>query len=151
MNKFFQELKKEHKEVQDILDRLTGMKSGSSSKMDDLFQKLKVEIVPHMKAEEKVFYPSLEKKSGEAREHALEGFEEHHVAELVLSELDQMDMSEDHWAPKMKVLKELIEHHVQEEESEIFESAEKVLKSNDFDMILSQFEEEKQRIKQSMA
>lgn len=149
MNKFFQEIKKEHKEVQEILEQLTEMKS-SSSKMDDLFHELKIQIVPHLKAEEKAFYPTLEQKK-ESRELAFEGWEEHHVAEMVLNELDRMDMSDEHWSAKMKVLKELVEHHVQEEEGEIFQGAEKVLKSNDFDMILSKFEEEKQRVKKSMA
>ena len=70
MNEFFKMLKKDHVEVKGILWQLIETKE--SKKRDELFQKLKEELVPHMKAEEITFYqPLLAKK--EAREDALEG------------------------------------------------------------------------------
>ena len=148
MNKFYQHLKEEHKEVQSIIMQLTEMKSSASAKKEDLFQQLKTELLPHMKAEEIVFYHPLEQKKG-TRELALEGEEEHHVAELVFQELEE-SKDQDHWSAKMKVLKDLVDHHIKEEEQELFPNAEKVFKSNDFDGIMMKFEEEKKRIKQSI-
>jgi hemerythrin-like domain-containing protein len=145
MNEFFQMLKKDHKEVKGILAQLE--ETGNKSKTrDELFQKLKAELVPHMKAEEISFYqPLLTKK--EAREAALEGSEEHHVSDMVFKELEKMPKGQDQWAAKLSVFKELLEHHIKEEESTIFKTAEKVLSQTKFQSILKQFVEEKQKIK----
>ena len=68
-NQFFQTLKKDHEEVKEILEQLEETKENAVKKREELFQKLREELVPHMKAEEKTFYqPLMEKK--EAREEA---------------------------------------------------------------------------------
>lgn len=141
MNKFFEELKKDHKEVKGIIMQLTEMKSGSSAKREELFMKLKQELLPHQKAEEMVFYHPLQDKK-QTRELAFEGEEEHHIAEVFLDEFEVEDEDKDHWLAKMKVLKELVDHHIEQEEGEIFQGAEKVMKPNEFDSIMSQFKQE---------
>lgn len=145
MNEFFQMLKKDHKEVKDILTQLEETEN-KSKKRDELFQKLKEELVPHMKAEEIAFYkPMLAKK--EARKVTLEGGEEHHVSDMVFKELEKMSKGQDQWAAKLSVFKELMEHHIKEEESTIFKTAKKVLSQTKFQSILKQFVEEKQKFK----
>ncbi|RPI66623.1 MAG: hemerythrin domain-containing protein [Geobacteraceae bacterium] len=148
MNEFFQMLKKDHKVVKGILGQLE--ETGDKSKeRDELFQKLKEELVPHMKAEEIAFYqPLLAKK--EAREVALEGVEEHHVSEMVFKELEVMPKDQDQWAAKLSVFKELLEHHIKEEEGAIFKTAEEVLSRTKYQSILKQFVEEKQKFKESL-
>jgi len=149
MNEFFQKLKKDHKEVKGILGQLKETKENESKKRDELFQKLKEELVPHMKAEEITFYqPLLAKK--EAREDALEGVEEHHVSEMVFKELEKAPKGEDQWGAKMSVFKELVEHHVKEEEGKIFKTAEKVLGQDKLQSIMKQFGQEKQKIKENL-
>jgi hemerythrin-like domain-containing protein len=149
MNEFFQMLKKDHKEVKEILAQLKETKEKESSKREDLFQKLREELVPHMKAEESAFYPPLMKKK-EAREDAMEGIEEHHVSELVLKELEKMPKDEEGWGAKVGVFKELVEHHIKDEESKLFKSAEKALDSDDFKKIMKEFEQDKQKIKKKL-
>src|SRR5512141_2738433 len=147
MNKFFQMLKKDHVEVKGILGQLIKMKE--SKKREELFQKLTEELVPHMKAEEITFYqPLLAKK--EAREVALEGVEEHHVSEMVLKELEKTPKGEDQWGAKLSVFKELVEHHIQEEESRIFKSAKRALDSDEIQNIMTMFDQEKQRVKKTL-
>ena len=119
MNQFFQMLKKDHEEVKGILGLLKDAKESESKKREELFRKLREELVPHMKAEEITFYPPLLAKK-EARDDAMEGMEEHHVSEMVLKELEKMSKGEEQWGAKMSVLKELVEHHIKEEESKIF-------------------------------
>src|SRR5512141_2194890 len=136
MNKFFQMLKKDHVEVKGILGQLIKMKE--SKKREELFQKLTEELVPHMKAEEITFYQYLLAKK-EAREDALEGVEEHHVSEMVFKELEKTPKSEDRWGAKMSVFKELVEHHVKEEESKVFKSAEKALDDDEIQNIMKRF------------
>lgn len=145
-NPFFQLLRKDHKEVKGILEQLKDAKEGPGKKREELFRKLMEELVPHMKAEEKTFYSSLVRNE-EAREHGLEGIEEHHVAELVLKELEKMPKGEDQWSAKFSVFKEILEHHIQEEEGAIFKTAESALKPDEIQNIMSEFEQEKQKIR----
>ncbi len=145
-NDFFQMLKKDHAEVKGILGKLKETKESSPKKREELFQKLRTELVPHMKAEESAFYKPLMAKKG-AREDAMEGMEEHHVTEMVLKELEKMPKGEDQWGAKMSVFKELVEHHIQEEETKVFKSAEKALGHDEIESIMEQFEVEKQKIK----
>lgn len=149
MNQFFQMLKKDHEEVKGILGQLKETKESASKKREELFQKLKVELVPHMKAEESTFYPPLMAKK-ESREDALEGMEEHHVSDMVLKELETTQKGEDQWGAKMSVFKELVEHHIQDEESKVFKSAEKALDQDEIQDIMKQFEQEKQKIKKDL-
>lgn len=148
-NTFFEMFKDDHKKVKGILGSIKETKESAPKKREELFQKLKEELVPHMKAEEITFYPPLLAKK-EAREDALEGVEEHHVSEMVFRELEKMPKDEDQWGAKMSVFKELVEHHIQEEESKIFKSAEKALDHDEIQDILQMFEQEKQRIKKTL-
>src|SRR5512141_386166 len=149
MNEFFQMLKKDHEEVKGLLAQLGQTNESDSEKREELFQKLKEELVPHMKAEEKTFYHTLIAKE-EVRDDAMEGIEEHHVADLVFKELQKMQKSEDKWGAKMSVFKELVEHHIKEEEGKIFKDAEKVLGHDELQNIMKQFEQEKQKLKKNL-
>jgi len=148
-NEFFEILKKDHEEVKGIIEQLKETKESASQKRETLFQKLTEELIPHMKAEEKIFYqPLLAKK--EAREDAMEGIEEHHVAELVFKELQKMQKGEEQWGAKMSVFKELVEHHIEEEEDAIFERAEEALGHDEMQNIMKEFEQEKEKIKKNL-
>jgi hemerythrin-like domain-containing protein len=103
-----------------------------------------------MKAEESTFYQPL-MATKDARDDALEAMEEHQVAEMVFKALETMPKGEDRWGAKMSVFKELVEHHIKEEESKIFKSAEKALGHDEMQNIMKQFEQEKQRIKKGFA
>ncbi|PKN28493.1 MAG: cytosolic protein, partial [Deltaproteobacteria bacterium HGW-Deltaproteobacteria-21] len=147
MHEFLEELKKDHQEVKDILEKLKS--SGGEKSREKLFLELKKEIQPHMKAEEKAFYTILTKEK-ESKENALEGFEEHHVTEMVLKELDKMGKAEERWLAKMKVFAELVDHHVEEEESKIFQDAQSVLDDEQMDEILEEFNEQKEQLRKKI-
>ncbi len=66
---------------------------------------------------------------------------------MVLKELEKMPKVEDQWGAKMSVFKELVEHHIQEEETKVFKSAERLWVTNEIESIMEQFEVEKQKIK----
>jgi len=91
-----------------------------------LLETLTAELNVHEAIEEKILYPALEPHP-EAREIVLEGFQEHHVADLLLNELHALARSDEQWGAKFKVLKESIEHHIQEEERQMFRIARSVL------------------------
>ena len=78
------------------------------------------------------------------------GWRSIHVSEMVLKELEKMEKGEDQWGAKMGVFKELVEHHVKDEEKKVFKSAEKALGHDEIQNIMKQFELEKQKIKKSL-
>jgi hemerythrin-like domain-containing protein len=147
---FFQLLEKDHNQVKDLLEKLQDTSDSAVKTREKLFLQLKKEILPHLKAEEKTLYPAL-KEEKDSRRKAMESIEEHHVTELVLHELDQLGKNEEHWAAKFEVFKELVEHHIEEEEEEIFSFAEEVLDEESIDQIMKSFQEEKEKIKSEIS
>jgi hemerythrin-like domain-containing protein len=84
------------------------------------------ELNEHEMKEEKFLYPMLEAYP-EAKTIVLEGYQEHHVADVIVKELHQVAADDEQWGAKFKVLKENIEHHIQEEEREMFRIARALL------------------------
>jgi hemerythrin superfamily protein len=76
----------------------------------------------HAKAEEELVYPAARKGSDEAEDMMDEADTEHHVVKFLLTELAEMSAGDDHFDSKICVLGELVNHHVQEEEKDIFET-----------------------------
>ena len=92
----------------------------------EIIQALTSELTVHEAIEEQILYPALEPHP-EARKTALEGYEEHHVADGILKELKEVATDDEKWAAKFKVLKENISHHIEEEERMMFPAARGVL------------------------
>src|SRR5678815_20744 len=116
-------IKQDHKRLKKLLEEtLEAQGTDREARMDHL----RTELVAHERMEEEVFYPRL-KQEQKAREEVLEGYEEHHVADVLLDELLEVPAETDLWKAKVKVLKENVEHHMDEEESELFKKAKAVL------------------------
>jgi hemerythrin-like domain-containing protein len=81
----------------------------------------------HAGLEELVFYPALREASEETEQLVLEALEEHHMAKLALSEIEKLSPTDERFTAKMTVLIENVRHHVEEEESELFDAARKAL------------------------
>ena len=80
----------------------------------------------------------------------LEGFEEHHVIKMLLKELESMPVDTEKWTAKIKVLQENVEHHVEEEEGEMFQKARDVLSEDEINQLGEQLEELKKQLQQQM-
>src|SRR5204863_8406406 len=91
-----------------------------------LLETLTRELNEHELIEEQLLYPALEPHA-ESRAIVLEGYEEHHVADVITKELHDVRPDDERWAAKFKVLKESLEHHIQEEERLMFRTARAVL------------------------
>jgi len=91
----------------------------------ELFATIKGELTVHEIIEEEIFYPEL-KAHPKAKDIVLEGYQEHHVVDLLMGELEALDVSDETWGAKATVMKENIEHHIEEEEGEMFKSARQV-------------------------
>ena len=119
----FELLKKDHETASKLFERI---ESASGRVKMVRFRKLKSELDLHSHIEETIFYPAL-KNAEESRDITLEGYEEHKVIKSLLSELDRAKKPGDEWIAKFTVLKESVEHHVGEEEGELFSKAKDVL------------------------
>ena len=137
----FQLLKNDHKIVSALFDQI---ESASGKAKAQLFTRLKSELDVHALIEEKIFYPALENKK-ESREITLEAYEEHKVVKDLLAELANGSSANEKWDAKLKVLRENVDHHVEEEEGELFDKADDVLSDEDLDRIGEQMEAEKAR------
>ena len=115
-------LKEDHDRVKKLFDQFEEAKGRATKRkiVRQALTKLKV----HAALEEELFYPSVRKPVG--KEIMNEADEEHHVAKLLIAELDAMDGSEGHFDAKFKVLAENVRHHIEEEEGEMLPKAQKV-------------------------
>ena len=107
-----------------------------------------MELDAHTHIEEKIFYPRL-KQEEELEDITLEGVEEHHQAKMFLRELANLSDDSEKFEPKLKVLMEDIEHHVQEEEGEMFSKVEKIIGKAELEKLGKQMEEEKKNFQKS--
>ncbi len=122
----FELLKKDHEKVSGIFEKLEATTERAIKTREELFARLKSELDVHAQIEETIFYPTI-KEAAATHEITLEAIEEHHVIKQLLAELDGMPPDRDEWTAKLTVLKENVEHHVEEEEGEMFKKARQVL------------------------
>jgi hemerythrin-like domain-containing protein len=130
----FELLEKDHRKVEKIFEQLEPTTERAVKTRGELFEKLKHELDVHAHIEETILYPVL-KRVAETREVTFEGYEEHGVAKRLLEEMSVMDVDSEVWTAKLKVLKENIEHHVEEEEGEMFKEARSALSQEEIDEI----------------
>ncbi|HEY7130674.1 MAG TPA: hemerythrin domain-containing protein [Candidatus Limnocylindrales bacterium] len=115
-------LKTDHDKVKKLLTELESTTERGVKTREDLFATIKGELTIHEVIEEEIFYPAL-KSHPKAKDIVLEGYEEHHVVDLLMGELESLDVSDETWGAKAIVMKENIEHHIEEEEGEMFKQA----------------------------
>ncbi|HET9192492.1 MAG TPA: hemerythrin domain-containing protein [Vicinamibacterales bacterium] len=119
-------LEKDHRRFERLMKEGEETTARASKRRRDILGTLAVEIAAHERKEEKVLYPAL-KRHREARDIVLEGYQEHHVADVLLGELKNLDPTDERWGAKFKVLKESLDHHIEEEEGHMFRTARSVL------------------------
>jgi hemerythrin superfamily protein len=123
-------LKQDHKAVKALLSELADTTNRALKTRSELLQKIAVEIKAHTTIEEEIFYPAF-KAAGEMADDGkmfFEALEEHRAAgDLVLPDLLGTDVQSDQFGGRAKVLKELIEHHADEEEKEMFPRARELM------------------------
>lgn len=127
-------LKKDHEKVKGIFKALGETTERAVKKRETLFTQLKSELTIHSEAEEALFYPRVLDPE-ETHEITLEALEEHKVVKTLLAELESDAKDTEEWSAKLKVLQENVEHHVEEEEGELFQKAQKVLSKEEAESI----------------
>ena len=134
----FNALKTDHRNVKALLAELSATPEKAIQKRVDLLAKIKTELVAHNEAEERVFYSQLNEKR-EDRLLVFEGKDEHRIGGQVIEELEATDKGTEEWTARVKVLKDLVEHHIEEEEGEIHKQAQKELTEKEADALGKEF------------
>jgi hypothetical protein len=132
-------LKTDHDKVKKLLSELESTTERAEKTRAELFSTIKGELTVHEIIEEEIFYPAL-KSHPKAKDIVLEGYEEHHVVDVLMSELESLDVTDEAWGAKALVMKENIEHHIEEEEGEMFKQARQVFEASEFEELGAQME-----------
>ena len=118
-------LKADHEKMKGLLNELEATTERGVKTRTELFATIKGELTLHEIIEEEIFYPEL-KAHPKAKDIVLEAYEEHHVVDLLMGELEALDVGDETWGAKALVMKENVEHHIEEEEGEMFKTARQV-------------------------
>lgn len=137
----FELLKADHQKVNELFDQLEAATGKAKLKV---FNQIKTELELHTHIEEKIFYPALE-KAEETHDLTLEAYEEHKVVKTLLAKLSGARTADDEWQAQAKVLRENVEHHVDEEENELFDKADDALSDEEIEALGQRMEAEKAR------
>ena len=146
-------LKADHERVKAILTQLSESTERAVKKRTDLLAKLEMEISIHTRLEEEILYPAF-KAAGSKEQDVMyfEAKEEHRTVDsLVLPDLKLTDPGTPEFSGRVKVVKELLEHHIEEEETEMFPQAKKLLGKEKLEELGAQMEAMKASCKKEMA
>lgn len=146
-------LKADHEKVKAILTQLSESTDRAVKKRTDLLDKLEMEISIHTQLEEQILYPAFKAVGGkDEAEMYFEAKEEHRTVDsLVLPDLKATDPTTPEFAGRVKVVKELLEHHIEEEETDMFPKAKKLLGKSKLDQLGDEMLELKASLKKSLS
>jgi hemerythrin superfamily protein len=143
-------LTQDHKNMRALLDELAATTARGVKKRKELLGKVRTNLTVHNAIEEEIFYPAF-KKAGDGKDDAkmyFEALEEHRAAgDLVLPDLLKTDVASEKFSGRVKVLKELFEHHAGEEEKEMFKRARALMSRKALDELGEQLAQRKLELK----
>jgi hemerythrin-like domain-containing protein len=141
-------LKHDHENVRELLERLKNTTERATKTRGDLLERIEAEIVAHMTVEEEIFYPAFRDAVGDKHAQKMyhEAKEEHRAATKVMLDLKKTDPSSPAFGGRAKVLAELVTHHADEEEDEMFPMASKHFSNDELESLGEQIEQRKRQL-----
>lgn len=121
-------LKADHRKVDELFSQLKGASGRALKTKERLFLEVKQALTLHMLAEETILYPRMQDMP-DLRKASFEAGEEHRLVKQLLSEVSQLECGSEPWNAKVKVVMDLVTHHVREEEGEVFKKLKSSLSS----------------------
>jgi hemerythrin superfamily protein len=135
-------LESQHREVEKLFSQIE--KAKDSAKKTELFEQIADKLAIHAAIEEHHFYPAVKEKRTE--DILLESLEEHVAMKRTLADLMKIDADDETFDAKVKVLKEEVEHHVGEEESDLFPKVKKIFAKADLDLLEQEMVSEQEEL-----
>lgn len=145
---FFEVLKQDHQKVSGIFKQMEETTGKATKVRQQLLAQIKQELDLHAQIEETILYPVL-KQAAEMRDITTEAYEEHQEVKDLLAELEATPVEDDEWESILAELKDAVEHHVDEEENEMFTQAHEVLSEDQIADITERIEAAKQQAPKS--
>jgi iron-sulfur cluster repair protein YtfE (RIC family) len=141
-----QDLHNDHSEVDTLLGKIADAED--ARERERLFAEMKSELLPHLQAEQEVLYSRLEGgKSEDSRQYGIEGTSEHEIMEQQVEKISGLGSPmNDAWTAELKVLQDLIEHHVGEEESTGFSCARDEFTKDQLEAMSGEFQTRKAQL-----
>ena len=138
-------LEDDHTKVKKLMEDIEPTTERGVKTREELFTKLRAELEIHEAIEEEIFYPAL-KDHPKAKDLVLEAYEEHNVVDMVMQEIEGVPYEDETWGAKLTVMKENVEHHIEEEESEMFKQAKQVFSKEELDQLGDRMQARKQSL-----
>ncbi len=134
-------LKEDHDKAKKLMTELEETTERGVKTRQQEWTKLLKELTIHENIEEEIFYPALhEVDDKELKDIVLEALEEHHLVDDIVEQLKGTPFEDEHWAAKFKVTKENVEHHIEEEETEMFKLVRKNFKKEELEELGARME-----------
>jgi len=149
MTDIFTRLKQDHDRHREMLDRVAETE-GDSKERRETFEKLRIDVSAHANAEEQSLYAEMLSRP-DLQDKGRHSVAEHKEAKDYFEDLVDMDFDSSGWLTRFKTLKEQLEHHMDEEEDEIFVAARKDLSTERAEVLARIFDDRKPVEKQEVA
>ncbi|MBA2325223.1 MAG: hemerythrin domain-containing protein [Actinobacteria bacterium] len=133
-------LKNDHQTVSKLFKQFENLGEHATTSKQGLVTKITEELTTHAYIEETIFYPFARERVPDVEDDVKEGIEEHHVLKVTMAELAAMSPDDEEYDAKVTVLKEVVEHHVEEEEDDWFPKVRDAVGRNDLGEVGDQME-----------
>src|SRR5919197_1143226 len=137
-------LRQDHRKVKGMVEEVEETGRRSTKQREELFQTIVDELTVHERIEEEIFYPSVQKHEM-AKDLVLESYIEHGVVDDLLDEISTIETGDEMWMPAFKVFRENLEHHIKEEEDELFPRTERIFSKEQLEELGEQMAALKER------
>lgn len=141
----FSLLKADHRKVESLFSKLEDTTERAVQTREKIYAELRMEITAHSEGEEKAIYPDL-KEEKETEEIGFESVEEHSIVKFLIKKLDHTPCDSKEWTAQITALKEVIEHHVEEEESEMFKQMREAFSEEELHNFATEFLSVKEQV-----
>jgi len=143
-------LRADHEKVKELFRKYEAAGDRAYQQKKRIAEEVFAEITVHSTLEEELFYPAVKAETDkQGQELVAESVEEHHVVAMLIEELKALDPKDERYDAKFTVLMENVEHHIEEEEDELFPEAEDVL-GDGIDELGAQMKERKDQLTASL-
>jgi hypothetical protein len=137
----FQEITSEHEDFRKWSEKIAETTDRAVKTREDLFKKLYIKLTAHHEAEEEVLVPVL-REHEDTKEFAIEIDEEHDVIDYIMEELRKLPVNEENWLMKFKIMKEQLDHHLEDEEEEIAPKAREIFEKERLESLVDKYEKD---------
>jgi hemerythrin superfamily protein len=145
-------LKADHATVKKMFEKEEKLTTQDGEKKQEILNQINAALQVHATIEEEIFYPAVKKpRSENVKDEVREAYEEHKQIKSLLAQISRITPSDETYDMKIKVLKEEVEHHVKDEEGEMFPDAKKFLGESRLIELGAQLEARKQQLEKNLA